>query len=360
MNLEDRNTELVRAREVRDNITRTLEEIGSVHTGRTDAEASLAAAQAEFNDLIKAGQRVPRVMELNNIINDLQNRLRGHVSTSLENDMRRLRSDLEGYRARDHQWLRDWRIGRERGMGGAIDVEDPEKCEHWLREVQVHVVLFLSGAGAETYLAECRAKLERRRTELAAGRQRNAEADAYAARLRAEAAEERERRAEENREKLKEFDRERSEFRAKLDRDMATAKIEEGLAFDRRVAKKEEKRYSWLVHRWQKIARARDDEAFRKEWLEKAFAKSPERGSQLQRVFRSAGDSASALRVSEQFDLIRQRWERIVKLLDDDPILTMEKAEVLADPEYLEQRAEIKEREEERLAAHNEAQGART
>ena len=71
------------------------------------------------------------------------------------------------------------------------------------------------------------------------------------------------------------------------------------------------------------------------------------------RVFRSAGDSASALRAAEQFDLIRQRWDRVVELLDADPTLTSDEAEEVADPEYREERAEIKEREEARLAAHN-------
>ena len=76
----------------------------------------------------------------------------------------------------------------------------------------------------------------------------------------------------------------------------------------------------------------------------------------MQKVFRSAGDSASALRAAEQFDLIRQRWERVVALLAADPNLTMDQAEDVADPEYREQRAEIKEREEAFLAVHNEAQ----
>ena len=105
-----------------------------------------------------------------------------------------------------------------------------------------------------------------------------------------------------------------------------------------------------------KIAKARDDKLFRKEWLEKVSAKNPERLKSLQRVFRSAGDSASALRGAEQFDLIRQRWVRVVELLDADPTLTMDEAEEVADPEYQEQRAEIRELDEARLAAHNKAQ----
>ena len=73
----------------------------------------------------------------------------------------------------------------------------------------------------------------------------------------------------------------------------------------------------------------------------------------LRKVFRSAGDSASALRGAEQFDLIRQKWARVVDLLDADPTLTSDEAENMADPEYREQRAELKEIDEERLAAHN-------
>ena len=137
---------------------------------------------------------------------------------------------------------------------------------------------------------------------------------------------------------------------------MAEAKVDASLAFDRRVAKKEVRRHAWLCTILDEDCTARDDKDFREEWLEKVFAKKPERGRQLQKVFRSAGDSDSALRGAEQFDLIRQRWERVVALLAADPNLTMDEAEDIADPEYREQRAEIKEREEAFLAVHNEAQ----
>ena len=302
-------------------------------------QTALAEAQTEFNDLIKIGKRDPRVMELNGIINDLQDELRGlaHAPLSLDNDLRRLRSDLEGFRARDYQWLRNWRIGREPDMGAAVDVEDLVQCERWLSMVRIHASVFLVEAEAESYLAECQAKLERRRAELAAGRQRNAEADAYAAQLRAEIQAEKERRAEETRERLEKSDRERADYRAKLDRDMAKERVDASLAFDRRVARKEVRRHAWLVKYWQKIARARDDEEYRKEWLAKVFAKSAERGKGLERIFRSVGDSASALRASEQFDLIRQRWESIVVLLDADPTLTTDEAEEMVDPEVREE-----------------------
>ena len=111
-----------------------------------------------------------------------------------------------------------------------------------------------------------------------------------------------------------------------------------------------------LTRYWTKIARARDDREFQVEWLEKVSAKNPERAESLRRVFRSVGDSDSALRAAEQFNLISERWARVVELLDADPNLTMDDAEDVADPEYREQRAEIKDRDEERLAERLEAQ----
>ena len=263
---------------------------------------------------------------------------------------------FEGYRALDYWWLKNWRIGRDKDMGPPIDVEDEVQCALWLHEVCAHADTFLNASEAASYVTESKGKLARHRAELTAGRARNAEADAYAMRLRANLMAEKAERAKENRERLEKSDQERADYRAQLDREMAEAKVEASLAFDRRVAKKEVKRHAWLTQYWTKIAKAREDKDYRKAWLEKAFAKSDKRGRQLQRVFRSAGDSASALRGAEQFDLIRQRWERVVELLDEDPNLTMDEAEDLADPEYREQRAEVKERDEERLAAHNEAQ----
>lgn len=358
MNLKERNEELTRAREVRADIIETREKMRAAPGGKVDVKIDLAKAQNEFNELIKAGKRDPRVMELNGLINDLQDELRGmaHAPFSLENDMRRLRSDLEGFRARDHRWLQKWRIGREPGMGGPVDVESLTQCELWLDKVQAHAGIFLDDAEAEAYFTGCKAKLERRRAELAAGRHRNAEADAEASRLRAEVVAERYRRAEESRVKLEKFDQERADFRAKLDREMAAANVQASLDFDRRAAKKEVKRHAWLVRRWRKIAKARKDPEFRTKWLEEVSAKSPERGRELAKVFRSAGDAASATRASEQFDLIRERWERVVVLLDADPALTSDEAEALADPEYQEQREELRDIEEERLAARNEAQ----
>ena len=165
----------------------------------------------------------------------------------------------------------------------------------------------------------------------------------------------RRRRAEENAERSWQRPiKQRADFRAQLDRGILLRReVEASLAFDRRVARKEVRRHAWLAQYWTKIAKARDDKDFREDWLKKVSAKNPKRAADLRKVFRSAGDSASALRGAEQFDLIRQKWDRVVELLDADPTLTSDEAEDLADPEYREQRAEIREREEERLAAHN-------
>ena len=251
--------------------------------------------------------------------------------------------------SRDWLWLKDWRIGREHGMGGPVDVENEGQCKTWMNEARTHATTFLNPHEADSFIAECDEKLRRRRAELAAGRARNAETDASVARLRADLATEKARRAKENRERLAASDRQRADFRAELDRGMAEAKVEASLAFDRRVARKEVARHAWLSEYWTKIARARDDKEFRDEWLAKVSAENPERAADLRKVFRSAGDSASALRGAEQFDLIRQRWVRVVELLDADPTLTSDEAEDIADPEYREQRAEVTDSQMENM-----------
>ena len=81
-------------------------------------------------------------------------------------------------------WLKNWRIGRERGMGGPVDVEiRGRQCVAWLlRQARAHADAFLGTREAASYIAECEGKLARRRGELAEGRARNAEVDAHAAR----------------------------------------------------------------------------------------------------------------------------------------------------------------------------------
>ena len=355
MNLADRNAELDKARALKVTIEQAEARLDVVDEEEGSLKDELQEAHKECEALIKIGDRNPRVGVLFTLIHELQEKLRAiaHEPSTIQNTLRRLGSDFGGFASRDWMWLKDWRIGREKGMSGPVDVEDEGQCEAWLQEVRVHAATFLNDHEAARFITESEGKLARRRSELAAGRARNAETDARVARLRADLAAEKARRAEENREKLAASDRERADFRAKLDSEMATAKVEASLAFDRKVAKKEVRRHAWLTRYWTKIARARDDKEFREEWLKKATAKNPERGRQLRRVFRSAGDSESALRAAEQFDLIRQRWERVVELLDADPTLTMDEAENVADPEYREQREDIKERDEERLAEHN-------
>ena len=96
----------------------------------------------------------------------------------MQNTLRRLGSDFEGYRAIDYWWLKNWRIGRERDMGAAINVEDETQCAMWLNEVHAHADTFLNDHEAAIYITESEGKLARRRSELAAGRARNAETDA--------------------------------------------------------------------------------------------------------------------------------------------------------------------------------------
>ena len=319
----------------------------------------LQEAQREFNALMRNGKRgPPRKLVLNDLIHELHDKLHAlaRAPYMIQNDLRKLGSDLDGFRARDWWWLKTWRDGQEKGMNSPVDVENEAQCAMWLNELHEHLDTFPIGASyGRNFILKCENVLANRRSNLVEGRARNAEVDALARRMHDDLVAEKAERARENAERLAEADKQRADFRAQLDRGMAEAKVEASLAFDRRVAKKEVKRHAWLTRYWTKIAKARDDKLFRKEWLEKVSA-NPQRLKSLQRVFRSAGDSASALRGAEQFDLIRQRWGRVVELLDADPTLTMDEAEDIADPEYQEQRAEIKEIDEARLAAHNAAQ----
>ena len=358
MNLTTRKSQLDKAIAIKAQIALIEARLDAIDGQEGTLTDDLREAEQEFQTLVNLGERNRRIVILSDQIHALQEKLRtaAHEPSILQNTLRRLGSDFEGYRAIDWWWLKSWRIGREKDMGGPVDVEDERQCALWLGEVRAHADTFLGASEAASYVTESEGKLVRHRAELAAGRARNAEADAYAARLRADLAAEKANRAEENRERLEKSDQQRADYRAQLDLEMAAAKVAESLAFDRRVARKEVRRHAWLASYWAKIAKARDDKDFRDVWLERVFAKKPERGRQLQKVFRSAGDSASALRGAEQFDLIRQRWERVVVLLDADPTLTMDEAEDIADPEYREQRAEIKESDEDLLAARLEAQ----
>ena len=356
MNLSDRNAELDKARALKVTIEQAEARLDATDGQEGALKDELQDARKEFNALMKNGQRgPPRKLVLNDLIHELHDKLHAlaHEPSTLQNTLRRLGSDFGGFSSRDWQWLDNWRIGREHGMGGPVDVENEGQCKTWLNEARTHAVTFLNTRQANRFIVECKGKLDRRRRELVEGRARNAETDARARALHAELVEEKKQRAEENRVRLAESDKQRADFRAELDRGMAEARVADSLAFDRRVARKEVRRHTWLTKYWTKIAKARDDEAFREEWLLKLDAKNPERAKGLRRIFRSVGDAASALRGAEQFDLIRQRWDRVVEQLDADPTLTMDEAEEVADPEYREEREEIKEREQARLDAHN-------
>ena len=372
MNLTDRNLELDKARALSVQIVQAETRLDTMDDEEGALKDDLEEAQREFNALIKGGRKPrsrssgsprqvapSRIMVLMDEIYALQQKINAlaRAPSMIQNDLRKLGSDLDGFRARDWWWLKSWRDGNEKGMNSPVDVEDEAQCTTWLNELRVHLDTFPIGDSyGRDFVTKCENVLANRRNNLVEGRARNAEVDALARKMHDDLVVEKAQRAKENAERLAASDKQRADFRAQLDREMASAKVKASLEFDRRVAKKEVKRHAWLTRYWTKIAKARDDKLFRKEWLEKVSAKNPERHKSLQRVFRSVGDSASALRGAEQFDLIRQRWARVVELLDADPTLTMDEAEEVADPEYQEQRAEIRELDEARLAAHNKAQ----
>ena len=74
------------------------------------------------------------MMVLNDEIYELQERLRAiaHAPSIIQNDLRRLARDLEGFRARDWWWLKTWRDGYEKGLDSPVDVEDEAQCTMWL------------------------------------------------------------------------------------------------------------------------------------------------------------------------------------------------------------------------------------
>ena len=165
MNLAERNAELALARALKEQIAQAETRLDATDGEEGKLKDELQAAHKECDALIKIGERNPRVGILFNLIHELQEKLRAiaHEPSTLQNTLRKLGSDFEGYASRDYMWLRDWRIGREPDMGGPIDAEDRMQCARWLSEVIIHAKVFLSDAGAATYLAECKAKLERRR-----------------------------------------------------------------------------------------------------------------------------------------------------------------------------------------------------
>ena len=93
----------------------------------------------------------------------------------------------------------------------------------WLHELQVHLDTFPIGDSyGRNFVTKCENVLASRRNNLVEGRARNAEVDASVARLRADLAAEKAESAKENRERLAASDKQRADFRAQLDREMAT------------------------------------------------------------------------------------------------------------------------------------------
>ena len=173
----------------------------------------------------------------------------------IQNDLRKLGSDLDGFRARDWWWLKSWRDGQEKGMDSPVDVEDEAQCTMWLNELHVHLDTFPIGDSyGRNFITKCENVLANRRSNLVEGRARNAEVDALARQMHDDLVAEKAQRAKENQEKLALFDKQRADFRVQLDREMAAAKVKASLEFDRRVAKKEVKRHAWLTKYWKKIA----------------------------------------------------------------------------------------------------------
>ena len=157
MNLPERSAELVKARALKDQIAQAEARLDATDGEEGALKDALREAHQECDALIRVGERNPRVGVLFTLIHELQEKLRAitHEPSTLQNTLRRLGSDFEGFRSRDWWWLKEWRIGREPGMGSAVDVENPMDCEHWLSGVRTHANVFLAGAEADAYVAEC-------------------------------------------------------------------------------------------------------------------------------------------------------------------------------------------------------------
>ena len=240
MNLTDRNAELYKALALKKEIAQAESRLDATDDEEGTLKDDLQEAHKECDALIKIGERNPRVGVLFTLTHELQEKLRAiaHAPSIIQNDLRRLGSSLEGFRARDWWWLKTWRDGQEKGMDSPVDVEDEAQCTMWLNELQRHLDTFPIGDSyGRNFVSKCENVLARRRSDLVEGRARNAETDAYAARLHADLLAEKAERAKENREKLAVSDKQRADFRAQLDREMAAAKVEASLAFDRRVAR---------------------------------------------------------------------------------------------------------------------------
>ena len=198
MNLADRNLELDKARAISVQITQAETRLDAIDDDEGALKDDLEDAQREFNALMRNGKRgPPRKLVLNDLIHEIHDKLHAlaRAPSIIQNDLRKLGSDLDGFRARDWWWLKSWRDGQEKGMDSPVDVEDEAQCTTWLNELHVHLDTFPIGDSyGRNFITKCENVLANRRRNLVEGRARNAEADALARRMHADLVAEKERR----------------------------------------------------------------------------------------------------------------------------------------------------------------------
>ena len=196
MNLTDRNAELDKAHALNVQIMQAETRLDAMDDEEEALKDELQEAQREFNALIKGGRKPrsrssgsprqvapSRIMVLMDEIYALQQKINAlaHAPSMIQNDLRKLGSDLEGFRARDWWWLKTWRDGQEKGMNSPVDVEDETQCTMWLNELRVHLDTFPIGDSyGRNFITKCENVLASRRRNLVDGRARNAEVDARA------------------------------------------------------------------------------------------------------------------------------------------------------------------------------------
>ena len=120
MNLTDRNLELDKARALSVQIAQAESRLDAMDDEEGALKDELQEAREEFNALMKNGQRgPPRKLVLNDLIHELHDKLHAlaREPNMIQNDLRKLGSDLEGFRARDWWWLKTWRDGQRKGHG---------------------------------------------------------------------------------------------------------------------------------------------------------------------------------------------------------------------------------------------------
>ena len=100
MNLTDRNAELDKARALKEQIRQAEARLDATDGEEGRLKDELQEARREFQALIKAGARTPRVGVLNDLIHEQQEKLRAiaHEPSTIQNTLRRLGSDFGGLR----------------------------------------------------------------------------------------------------------------------------------------------------------------------------------------------------------------------------------------------------------------------